>query len=184
MPDALSPPFLAHLQAEIEVGTFEPAEYEVGPVRQELEGYVVRPPDADRRPFVERLRIALSEHVRAAGTGIEAADTFAATEVHVQRYPRGSGGITPHRDPSRFGPLLLVLTTRGRARFTVHPERDADPIAAWQVAPGDLVLLRGPGLGGIADARPLHAVSGPAGDGPRYSLSVRSRQPGDNQGNG
>lgn len=174
-PDALDPGFHGALQEEISSGPFAAAEREVGAVYQEVAGYVVTPSEAAGFPSAEQLRREFNRRVRDAGAEIEGLASFAANEVHVQRYTPGSEGITPHRDGTRFRPLLAVFTTRGRARFAIHPARDAEPLEAWEVGPGDLVLLRGPGLGGAHDGRPLHAVSGPTGGEPRYSVSVRHR---------
>lgn len=175
VPDALAPGFRETLQTEISSAPLAAAEREVGAVYQEVDGYVVTPSEAAVFPSAERLRREFSRRVSDAGAGIEGLTPFTANEVHVQRYAPGSEGITPHRDGTRFRPLLAVFTTRGRARFTVHPARDAEPLAAWEVAPGDLVLLRGPGLAGVQDGRVLHAVSGPTGHEARYSVSVRHR---------
>jgi hypothetical protein len=172
LPAALAPGFVTALQREIEAGPFEAGEREVGQVHQELGGYVVAAGDPDR-PLTERLRRELGARIRAEGAGIEGLAGFDPNEVHVQRYPSAGVGITPHRDGTRFRRLIAVATTRGRARFSVHAERHAPPTAAWQVGPGDLVLLRGPGLGGVEDGRPLHAVGGSLGDETRYSVSVR-----------
>lgn len=174
-PDALDPAFRETLHKEVSPGPFAAAEREVGAVYQEVAGYVVTPSEAAGFPSAEQLRREFNRRVRDAGAEIEGLASFAANEVHVQRYTPGSEGITPHRDGTRFRPLLAVFTTRGRARFSVHPARDAEPLAAWEVGPGDLVLLRGPGLGGAHDGRPLHAVSGPTGDEARFSVSVRHR---------
>lgn len=172
---ALDPAFREKLHEEIRSGPFAAAEREVGPVYQEVAGYVLTPSEAAGFPSAEQLRRELNRRVRQAGAGIEGLASFAANEVHAQRYAPGSGGITPHRDGTRFRPLLAVFTTRGHARFTVHPARDAEPLDGWELGPGDLVLLRGPGLGGADDGRPLHAVSGPSGEDARYSVSVRHR---------
>lgn len=174
-PDALDPGFHGALQEEISSGPFAAAEREVGAVYQEVDGYVVTPSEGAVFPSAEQLRREFSRHVCHAGAEIEGLASFEADEVHVQRYTPGSEGITPHRDGTRFRPLLAVFTTGGHARFTIHPARDAEPLAAWEVAPGDLVLLRGPGLGGEHDGRALHAVSGPLGSEARYSVSVRHR---------
>lgn len=175
VPGALAPGFRATLHEEIAAGPFAAAEREVGAVHQEVDGYVVTSSEAAGFPLAEQLRRELTRQVRDAGAGIEGLASFSPNEVHVQRYAPGSEGITPHRDGTRFRPLLAVFTTRGHARFTVHPARDAEPLAAWEVGPGDLVLLRAPGLGGAGDGRPLHAVSGPTGNEARYSVSVRHK---------
>lgn len=175
VPGALVPGFREALHRETASGPFAASEREIGPVYQEVAGYVVTSSEAAGFPLADHLRRELSQRVRDTGAGMEGLTSFVANEVHVQRYAQGSSGISPHRDGTRYRPLLAVFTTAGRARFSVHPARDAEPLAAWEVAPGDLVLLRGPGLAGADDGRPMHAVSGPTGDEARYSVSVRHR---------
>ena len=69
--------------------------------------------------------------------------------------------------------LVVVATVYGRARFAICGSRDpADVLDAWTSAPGDLVLMRGPGLAGARDGRPFHLVEGPR-RGPRLSLGIR-----------
>ena len=93
-------------------------------------------------------------------------------EVAVQRYQPGDVGITPHRDQRRFALLVAVITVEGSAPFTLHRERTGPATASWQAAAGGLALLRGPGLAGIGDGRPMHAVGSPTGP-PRTSLGIR-----------
>ncbi|WP_165491846.1 alpha-ketoglutarate-dependent dioxygenase AlkB [Egibacter rhizosphaerae] len=171
--DALDTAFRGRLLEEVASGPFTPATREVGEVRQEVEGFVLDPVRAGAYPLADRLRRELTERVQDAGAHLDGITSFDANQVHVQRYAPGSGGITPHLDGSRFRPLVAVFTVAGRARFTVHRERHGEPVHDWGIAPGDLVLLRGPGLGGVDDGRPFHAVSGALGDEPRYMVSIR-----------
>jgi hypothetical protein len=65
-----------------------------------------------------------------------------------------------------------VFTLLGSSEFLLCKGRSGSVIETWQTRPGTLVLLRGPGLGGLEDGRPFHAVRGPTA-GQRYSLTFR-----------
>ncbi len=171
VPQALAEEFCQDLQREVEAGPFEPAPYQIGPVRQETEVLAILAPMQDY-PAVAELCQALTALVHTQGHGIAGLDRYMPNVCHVQRYRPGALGITPHLDGKRFALLVAVFTIRGSARFTIHAERFGSPIEVWEVTPGSLVLLRGPGLAGIPDGRPFHAVSGPPA-GERFSVSFR-----------
>jgi hypothetical protein len=171
VPQALTDPFREGLQREIEAGPFEPAPYQIRQVRQETEVLTI-PAPMQGYPAVTELCRALTALVRMQGHGITGLDRYTPNVCHVQRYQPGALGITPHLDSKRFALLVAVFTTRGSARFTIHAERFGPPIEVWEAGPGSLVLLRGPGLAGILDGRPFHAVGGPVAE-PRYSVSFR-----------
>jgi hypothetical protein len=176
VPAALTGRFLARLQEEVERGPFRPLPEEIGPVRQETEALEVRGRLAGY-PRLAELRPALVRAVREQGSGIRGLSTWQPTEVSVQRYRGGAVGITPHLDGKRYRRLVAVFTTSGRAWFTVCRDRGGEPVEEWETVPGSLVLLRGPGLGGLRDGRPFHRISGPE-SGWRYSVGFRMESPG------
>jgi hypothetical protein len=90
----------------------------------------------------------------------------------VQRYEPGAIGVTAHVDSKRFVLLVAVFTHLGSSEFVVCEGRTEGVVEKWSTQPGTLVLLRGPGLGGVEDGRPFHAVREPAA-GQRYSLTFR-----------
>ncbi|HXF56185.1 MAG TPA: alpha-ketoglutarate-dependent dioxygenase AlkB [Actinomycetota bacterium] len=163
--------FLPTLQAELERLPLRPAPEVVGPVRQETEECEL-PAPFEGAPAVSALARALTDAVRRDGQGIPGLERWVPTVASVQRYRAGSLGITPHRDGKRFVHLVAVVNVRGRARFSLHDTRSSPPADTWRLEPGDLVLLRGPGLGGLEDGRPFHSVRGPE-RGVRYSLGLR-----------
>jgi hypothetical protein len=169
--DALTGEFLARLQEEVERGPFRPLPEEIGPVRQETEAFEIRGRPTGY-PRLAELRRTLVRAVREQGAGIRGLATWRPTEVSVQRYRGGAVGITPHLDGKRYRRLVAVFTTSGRAWFTVCRDRGGEPVEEWETVPGSLVLLRGPGLGGVRDGRPFHRVSGP-GAGVRTSVGFR-----------
>jgi hypothetical protein len=69
--------------------------------------------------------------------------------------------------------MVIVMTVYGRAPFAICGSRDPEDILErWMSEPGDLVLMRGPGLAGARDGRPFHLVEGPR-RGERLSLGIR-----------
>ena len=176
VPKAVLPGALARLRREVEAGPFRRFEGSFGRVRQEIEGFDVHPP-FEGFPVLAALAGELEALFRAHGRGIRGLATWRVGEVGVARYRPGSIGITPHLDGRWYRRLVAVLTVHGRARFAICGSRDpADVVEAWWTAPGDLVLMRGPGLAGRRDGRPFHLVEGPR-RGTRLSLGFRMPVP-------
>jgi len=173
--DVLDEAFRRRLRREIEGGPFEPFAETFGKVRQQIEGYDIRDP-MEGFPAVAELREELTAVVREHGRGIRGLATWAPNEVGVARYRPGSIGITPHLDGKRYRRLVAVVTVWGRARFSICRDRAGEVVSAWGAGPGSLALLRGPGLGGIRDGRPFHAVGTPR-PGDRCSLGFRMSVP-------
>lgn len=96
---------------------------------------------------------------------------FSPTEGRYMRYVGPASGLGAHRDGKCYRLVVCVFSLAGRALFTVLGDAATRPCRLL-VEPGDLVLLRAPGLRGTPDGRPRHAV-GPARDGERVSLTVR-----------
>ncbi len=164
---AVRQPFCEQLAAELRDGPYEPVEPVIGQVRQEAESFVVGVGELDRYPVLTSLCDELARQVHEHGV-----PEWVPNEVAIQRYQPGSIGITPHRDQRRYAQLVAVITVTGSAPFTLCHNRDGDPIRTWQADEGSLVLLRGPGLAGDPDGRPMHVVGGPTGT-PRTSIGIR-----------
>jgi hypothetical protein len=124
-------------------------------------------------PLLGSLCRSLGDLVRAHGGGIRGLATWRPNEVGIAHYVPGSIGITPHLDGKWYRRLVVVATVYGRAGFAICGSRDpSDVVDRWTSVPGDLVLMRGPGLGGARDGRPFHLVEGPR-RGERLSLGIR-----------
>ncbi len=160
-------PFCDRLAAELRDGRYEPVEPQIGQVRQEAESFEIGVGELDRYPVLSGLCDELVGQVHQHGV-----PEWVPNEVSVQRYQPGSVGVTPHRDQRRYAQLVAVITVAGSAPFTLCRNRDGDPIRTWQADEGSLVLLRGPGLAGDPDGRPMHLVGGPTGT-PRTSIGIR-----------
>lgn len=176
---ALGPELLGALRTEIESGPFRAFGTSFGSVRQQIDGYDVSVPTQDF-PLLTQLARELRELVRSHGRGVRGLATWAPNEVGVTHYVPGSIGITPHLDGKWYRRLVVVVTVLGRAPFAICGSRDPDDVLdRWTARPGDLVLMRGPGLAGVRDGRPFHLVRGPR-EGERLSLGIRMsvRPPG------
>jgi len=175
VPAAIAPAFLRDLRRELDAGPFHPFGESFGPVRQQIDGYDVSIPTGVY-PLLSVLGRELCDLVRAHGRGVRGLATWAPNEVGIAHYVPGSIGITPHMDGKWYRRLVVVATVYGRAPFAICGSRDPDDVVErWVAGPGDLVLMRGPGLAGHRDGRPFHRVSGPR-RGERLSLGIRMAQ--------
>jgi hypothetical protein len=166
---ALDQPCCAQLVAELGSGPYRPVTPVIGQVRQQAEAFEVPVEQLPSRyPVLADLCDELVGQVQRHGV-----PEWVPNEVAIQRYQPGSLGITPHRDQRRFAQLVAVVTIAGSAPFTLCRNRSGDPIQTWQANEGSLVLLRGTGLAGDPNGRPMHLVRGPTGGNPRTSIGIR-----------
>ena len=171
VPSALDERFRRRLQDEIDSGPFEHFQERFAQVRQQIDGFDVAAP-FDGYPALSELCGELTDTVRIHGKGVRGLATWQVNEAGVARYRLGSVGITPHMDGRWYRRLVAVLTLYGRAPFAVCSDREGTVVAEWEAGPGDLTLIRGPGLVGVRDGRPLH-TAGPPASGERCSLGLR-----------
>jgi hypothetical protein len=176
IPRALTEPFRAQLQREIEAGPFQRLPDQIGPVRQEADLFIITGAMADH-PAVARLRAEFVTRIRRGGSQLPGLARWWPNQAYVQRYEPGALGVSPHLDSKRFAVLVAIFTTKGSARFALCQTRAGEILQEWEAGPGSLTLLRGPGLLDAEDGRPFHTVRGPAG-GRRFSITFRmNRQP-------
>jgi hypothetical protein len=161
-----------------EVGTWEFAALPAveGPhrVRQQADHRVFTGADIAALPTVDALRRALTTAVHKHAPAVSGLDAWEPDEVTVQRYEPGSSGISTHLDGRSHPYLVAILTLEGSAPLRLCSDRQGTTLTTWDAVAGSLVLLRGPGLGGVDDGRPLHAVDGPC-EHRRTSLTLRAR---------
>jgi hypothetical protein len=174
IPRALNEPFRQQLQREIQEGPFERLPDRIGPVRQQVDLFVVT--DAMRdHPALARLRAELVTRLRQDGPQLAGLARWWPNEAYVQRYEPGTLGVSPHLDSKRFAVLVAIFTAEGSARFALCQDRAGAIVQEWEAGPGSLTLLRGPGLLDAEDRRPFHTVHGPAA-GRRFSITLRMNQ--------
>lgn len=167
----LAEDFRLGLEDEVQAGPFEPLPQFEGRAQQEGELFGIGD-DTSGYPRVSQLRDELAELVRVHGREFAGLTAWWPNEVGVQRYPAQAVGITPHLDLKRYTHLVAVFTVAGSAPFTVCKNRAGEALVRWWASAGSLVLMRGPGFGGVEDGRPLHMVGGPE-SGQRISVTFR-----------
>ena len=91
-------------------------------------------------------------------------------EPMLQHYAAGSIGITPHLDQAPYINLVVVIVLGGGGTFFVCADRRGRDLREIPAPPGDMILLRCPGLAG-ARQRVFHGVRDIDAD--RYSLGLR-----------
>ena len=135
--------------------------------------------DVPWRSLLWRFAAALEQDINAGlrlcGTPL-LAPRFHINDLAIQRYERGSRGITPHRDHVRYDGLVAVIPLSGAARFCLCPDRSGRDARELPSAPGSLLLMRAPGFADRRD-RPFHFVADITRR--RLSLGLRhdNRQP-------
>ena len=180
LPDVLRSDAQAELVAALKTADFQRAPERVGDIQQDFDLLVIRPTAAHRHPkpspllaLYDAYAALLREESRVLS--IPWLADVEPTDSSVQRYRRGSRGITPHRDRRRFVKLISIFSLGGPAEFRLCRDREGAALRRFPLASGDLLLLRAPGFAGQPSARPLHAVSGPRG-AVRYSITLRMEQ--------
>lgn len=143
-------------------------------VRQQADHRVFKGADITTLPTVDALRRTLTTAVHEHAQTVSGLEAWEPDEVTVQRYEPGSAGISTHLDGRSHPYLVAILTLEGSAPLRLCSDREGTTLTTWDAAAGSLVLLRGPGLGGVDDGRPLHAVDGPR-EHRRTSLTLRAR---------
>ena len=90
----------------------------------------------------------------------------------LQRYEKGSLGITPHRDGLSYINLVCVFNIGGRGRFFICSDRSGSDVREIDTSPGNVVLMRAPGFFGSKN-RPFHYVT--EIHETRYTFGLRQR---------
>ncbi len=169
----VDPAFERALWREIRSGPLRRMEGTFGPagVRMQADGFDVTEP-FDGFPLLRELRDAFAERVRSDGSGIRGLRTWRPNEAGIGVYRPGWVGVTSHLDGRWYRRLVAVFTIVGSAPFEVSASREGEALEAWEARAGGLALMRGPGLAGLRDGRPYHAVRGPR-RGVRCSVALR-----------
>jgi hypothetical protein len=92
----------------------------------------------------------------------------------LQRYKQGSIGITPHKDGLKYISLVCVFCIGGRGRFYVCSDRSGRDAKEVDASPGNVILMRAPGLFGAEDNRPFHYVT--EIEETRYTFGLRQKK--------
>jgi hypothetical protein len=92
----------------------------------------------------------------------------------LQRYQKGSIGITPHKDGLSYINLVCVFVIGGQGRFYVCSNRSGSDAREIDASPGNVIVMRAPGLFGPEDNRPFHFVTDIKAT--RYTFGLRQKR--------
>jgi hypothetical protein len=138
--------------------TWRPARPVVGEgERQVLQDFELTqhfPAESPYRAVARLIDEALAPPGRRMG-GDLLPEGFRINDLILQRYRAGSRGITPHRDHLRYRGLVALLIVAGDGRFCLCADRRGAGAREIPAGPGDLLLMRAPGLAGSSE-RPFH----------------------------
>ena len=109
-----------------------------------------------RLPYFRAAIGAIKRHVREMSVAITPLRAWVPDEASVHRYDNAEIGLSFHKDNARFVGLIAILSLDGVCDLAVQRPQG---IVCHTANPGDLVLLRAPGLiHSTEDLRPEHAV--------------------------
>ncbi len=77
--------------------------------------------------------------------------------MSLQKYEKGSIGITPHRDGFRYKNVICNFNISGSGRFFICSNRSGKDSNEIDFPPGSILFMRAPGFLG-SDSRPFHFV--------------------------
>jgi hypothetical protein len=167
--------FLRGLRREVEGGPLRrmAGTFGAAGVRMEIDGYALEAP-FEGFPLLTELASSFTVRIRSDGGEIRGLRTWRPNEAGIAVYRSGSVGVTSHLDGRWYRRLVAVFTVAGSARFEVRSSREGELLERWDARAGSVTLMRAPGLAGVRDGRPYHAVHGPP-RGARCSLALRMR---------
>lgn len=156
---------------------YQPADEFVGSgdrlVRQQVSSFEGFPEDSGYVLLTNSFQDLLEQRLAELGTyPFETALSF--NSVVLQRYEEGSLGITPHKDGLRYINLVCVFVIGGRGRFYICSDRSGRDAKEVDASPGDVILMRAPGLFGAKDNRPFHYVT--EIQETRYTFGLRQKK--------
>ena len=140
--------------------TYEKQPTIVGPhkVREELSSCSAFEEGSPFIALAEEIADLLNGKLMQAATNPFGTRMVGFNEMSLQKYDRGSIGITPHKDNRSSVDLILVLTLKGRGDVFLCADREGTDRRKLPIAPGAIMLLRGPGFLG-SSKRPFHYVT-------------------------
>lgn len=118
------------------------------------------------RAYLESIYNPIAEMIGFSGKNF-------LSPITINMYPKG-GGISYHRDESRYTNLIGAIAVHGAAEFSFARNKDGDGELAFGINPGDLVLMRSRIEQYITkeDLRPCHKIIALS---ERYSILIRNR---------
>ncbi len=153
--------FRKSLLEEAECYAYKPEDEVVGTgdkiVRQQLSSFEELPEDSKYNLLKHSFQSFLDEYLTLIKP-YPFETRLAFNSAVLQRYERGSIGITPHRDGLSYINLVCLFIIEGRGRFFICSDRSGRDSVEIDASPGNVILMRAPGFLSTKE-RPFHYVS-------------------------
>lgn len=147
------------LQSEVEHLKFKPSEEpQCKLVRQKFEriGYRTIPRSM---AALEELEGNIRKYVTSAAVSFPNLADWIPNDIAIQKYDQ-EGYITAHRDLKRHILVIAIANIDGSCRLETLTSRKRATVRQFLTEPGDLILMRAPGLTDATEDRPFHRITG------------------------
>jgi FolB domain-containing protein len=147
------------LQAEAEMYEYEKQPEIVGPanVREQLSSFYNFPKESLfvslKDDFTELVNYKLSQMIKNPFK-----DRINFNELSLQKYEKGSIGITPHKDNFSSVDFIAVFLIKGKGNFALCDDRAGTNPRFLDTTVGNVIFMRAPNFFG-STKRPFHFVS-------------------------
>ena len=151
---------IAGIQEELDANrrNFVPRPYRYGTTVQGLSSWDFERAVMDNYTHLEQLNVFYETLSRELHSRMGSAFYFDDVKVNVSYYPAGSVGIGPHRDNTFSVNFIAIFVISGCNAFFTARDKDALSEVAYEVVPGDCILMRGPRSVQEKNLRPIHYV--------------------------
>ncbi len=144
-----------------------------GLVQQEADSCRTLSPYSLFSSFANEYEGFLSEQFYSLGSPVFA-KPHRINDISIQRYHKGSLGITPHIDGKSRLNLVSVIVLEGQGKFFICQDRSGKDAVQLDGSPGNLILMRANGFMGYENT-PFHFVKDIETD--RYVFGLRQKKP-------
>jgi len=170
VPDFLSTGLRECLLAEVTKLSYKEAPKRYGRAYQELSCSELEAGAIHDFPAICLLRETVLPSYEQIALRAHFENRLMLNSVVVNRFERGSTGITPHRDENKYINVIYIFVISGEAAFYVCTDRKKSCVEELPAMPGSLILLRAQ-RNANEKGRPMHAV-GPVTK-ERHTISFR-----------
>lgn len=153
--------FRLALLEEVESYPFTPEPEVVGTgnqiVRQQLGSFSCFPPNTHYSRLKDAFQTLLAQHVGVLET-YPFGTNLNLNAMVLNKYEKGSIGITPHRDNLKYINLVCIFNIGGRGKFYLCDDRAGSHAREINSSTGSVILMRAPGFMNLQQ-RPFHYVT-------------------------
>lgn len=151
-----TPEYCAELVREAEKYEYvrQPEVLSGGKVREQISSFKNFPEDS----LFHKVADDFAELLYRKSSTNSFASPLCFNEFNLQRYDKGSLGVTPHKEGKSCRNLVAVFILKGNAKYAICKDRGGTDPRYFDTTPGNVIVMRGVGFYGKND-QPMHFVS-------------------------